>query len=150
MSGLDLSMLMTDQVHLAAQLEAEFTLAPRSFSLSQFLPIPLLVSLSLWSNCNTIFYCKAACVCMCVCVRERGEGEGNGTIMFLASLSHSTLCVCASAYVSLYPSGYRWRWGGSYAFKALSCPVRLFLCVYLSLCMAWKVLLWLQIMEKVL
>lgn len=25
--------------------------------------------------------------------------------------------------------------GGSYAFKALSCPVRLFLCVYLSLCM---------------
>ena len=87
---------------------------------------------------------------MCACVRERGEGEGNGTIMFLASLGHSALCLCASVYVSLYPSGYRWRWwGGSCAFKAQSCPVRLFLCVYLSGCMAWKVFrLWLKSFKR--
>ena len=105
MSGLDLSMLMTDQVHLAAQLEAEFTLAPRSFSLSQFLPTPLLVSLS--GQIATPFSTARlhGCVRACVCVRERGEGEGNGTIMFLASLSHSALCfvcLCVCVTVSLW------------------------------------------------
>lgn len=71
-------MLMTDQVHLAAQLEAEFTLAPRSFSFSLY-PLtcfythpPLLVSFS--HHISTLFsaVCLHVCVSVSVCVSERG------------------------------------------------------------------------------
>lgn len=95
MSGLDFCMLMTDQVHLAAQREAEFTLAPRSFSLSlyslTFLFHHLLISFSRHSYSH--FLCVREYVC------KRGEGEGNRAIMFLTFLSHSAMCVWLSVFV---------------------------------------------------
>ncbi len=66
-------MLMTDQVHLAAQLGAEFTLVPRSFSLSLYSLLSFLPTrpprFSLPSHLDTTF--PTVCVCVCVCVRER-------------------------------------------------------------------------------
>lgn len=83
MSGLDLCMLMTDQVHLAAQLEAEFTAAPHSFLLS-------LRSLSLFP----FVFTSQHCCCVGEGEKGGGEGEGNDAIMFLTSPSHFAVCLC--------------------------------------------------------
>lgn len=89
---------MTDWVHLAAQLEAEFTLTTRSFSFSVYSsPLPLF-SLSLSVHNSTPFSAVGLRVHGCnVC--ERGEGEANSTIMVLTS--ESLCCVFVQVSASL-------------------------------------------------
>lgn len=131
-------MLMTDQVHLAAQLEAEFTLVPRSFSLSLYsLTFFFTHSLSLSLSISTPF----SPVSLHVYVWERGEGEDKGAVMFLPSLSQVAVCfcvpvclcvselplmacvyVCVCVYICLYARCERWCSGSRFWLKSSKRP----------------------------
>lgn len=90
-------MLMTDQVHLAAQLEAEFTLAPRSFSLSLY-SLTFLPPLSLFFPPVTSQHHFPLRVYTSVCVCQREGVKARVMVQLCFSISQP-LC---SAFACLY------------------------------------------------
>lgn len=87
MFGLDLRMLMTDRVCLAAQLEAEFT--PGSSLLFIRPSFTFCLHRHTW-----VQY-------LCVRSKEPGEGEGNGLIMFFSIAESPHFAYACAAHVLL-------------------------------------------------